>query len=129
MSVPLDLNFMLGSYTFSLQATIDHHEFSMYNGHCATSVYCCEKSFLLQRQRITLCDMNHTQGSFNTYIMNNQLLVEWIHNHNTDDGNYFLPWCWNILSISLNTGRGMGTENFKVDKVFPPDDLWFASAT
>ena len=53
---------------------------------------------------------NHTRGSSTTYVMIYELLVEWVYNQNTEDGEYFLPWCRHILSISLDTGWGIGTE-------------------
>ena len=34
-----------------------------------------------------------------------------------------LPWCYHILSIPSEAGRGMSAENFGLDDVFPPDDL------
>ena len=101
---------MLGSYAFSLQATIDHHAFSMYSGHYAGSIYYCEKTFYCDHDKITVCDINHARGSSITYVVIYKLLVEWVYNQNTEYGKYFLPWYRHILSISLNTGRGVGTE-------------------
>ena len=51
--VPLDLNW--GSCAFSLQATIDHHGLSMYNGYYTASVYCCKKTFYCNDVKITVC--------------------------------------------------------------------------
>ena len=65
--VPLDLNFMLGSYAFSPQAATDHHGFSMYSGHFTASVYCCEKTFYCNDDKITICDINNWSSS-NTYV-------------------------------------------------------------
>ena len=67
--VPLDFNIMLGSYIFTLQATIDHRGFSMYSGHYTASVYCCEKTFSRNDDNITVHDMNITRGSSTTYVM------------------------------------------------------------
>ena len=67
--VPLDLNFMLDSHSFSLQATIDHHGFPIYSGRYTASAYCCEKTFYCIDDKITLCDINHTRGSSATYVM------------------------------------------------------------
>ena len=58
--VSLDLNFMLGSYAFRLQATIDFHGFSMCCGHYIASVYCWEKTFYFNDEKITIYDTNHT---------------------------------------------------------------------
>ena len=115
--VPLDSNFMLCSYEFSLQATIDHHGLSVYRGHCTASVYCCEKTFYCN-DKITICDINNTLESSTTHVV--------VCNLNTEDGKYLLPWRRHILSISLNTGRVTGAKTCWVDNVFPPDGLWFS---
>ena len=60
---------MLGSYAFSLQATIDHQGFSMYSGHYTAPVYCCEKTFYCNVDKIALYDINHTWDSSTTYVM------------------------------------------------------------
>ena len=80
---PLGLDFMLGTYTFSQQATIDHHRFFMYSGHYTAAVYCCEKTFIA----IT------TKLMYLIYI----IPEDW-------------PWCGHILFISQNTGRRIVTE-------------------
>ena len=54
---PLGLNFMLGSYAFSLQATLG---FSMLSGHYSASVYCCEKNFIATTTKL-LCDIHQTK--------------------------------------------------------------------
>ena len=56
-----------------------------------------------------------------------KLIVEWVFNQNTEDGKYFLLRRRYILSISLNSGRGIGAETCWMDNVFPPDDFWFSS--
>ena len=38
-------------------------------------------------------------------------------------GVYLLPWCWHILSIPLEAGRGISAETCRLDDVFAPDDL------
>ena len=38
-----------------------------------------------------------------------------------------LPWCRNILSILLDTGRGIVTETGMLHSVFPPNHHWFGS--
>ena len=108
--VLLHLTYMPGSYTFNLPATIDHDVFSMHHGHYTASVYCFEKKKYCNDNKITVCDINYAWGSSTTYIMIYKLLVEWVYNQNTEGGKHFLPWCRYISSISLNTGRGIGTE-------------------
>ena len=61
-----------------LQTTIDHHGFFMYSDHYAASVYCCEKTFSCNDDKITVCDINHSRGSSTTYVMIYKLLVEWV---------------------------------------------------
>ena len=39
---------------------------------------------------------------------------------------HYLDFTGHVL---LNTGRGIGTETYRLDIVFPPDDLWFGSDT
>ena len=53
MLIPLQLNFMLDSYTFTLQATIDHHGFSVYSCNYTSSVY-CEKTCYCSDDKITV---------------------------------------------------------------------------
>ena len=118
---------MLGSYAFSLQATIDHHGFSMYSGQYTASVYCYGKTSYCNDDKLTVCDINHTWGSSTTYAMIYKLFMEYVYRQNTEDVNYFLPWHQHILSISLNTDRGIGADTSWMDNVFPPDDLWFSS--
>ena len=102
--VPLDLNFMLGSYAFSLQATIDHHGLSMYNGYHTAPVYCCKKTFYCNDVKITVSGINHALSS-TKYIMIYKLCVEWVYNQNTEDGKYFLPWCQYTVHLNKNRLR------------------------
>ena len=44
-SIPLDLNFILGPYKFSLRSTVDHHGHSVNSGHYTASINCCGKIF------------------------------------------------------------------------------------
>ena len=101
---------MLGSYAFSLQGTIDHQGFPVYSGHYTVSVYGCEKTIYRNDDKIIVCDINHTRGLSTTYVTIYKLLVEWVYNQNTEYSKYFLPWCGLILSILLNTCRGIDTE-------------------
>ena len=73
---------MLGSYTFSQQATIDHHRFSMYSGYY-TAFLLLRENILCNVDTITVCDINYTRCSCTTYVMIYKLLVEWAHNQNT----------------------------------------------
>ena len=43
--MPLDLYIKLGPYKFSLQASVDHHGYSMNSGHYTASNNCCGKTF------------------------------------------------------------------------------------
>ena len=42
--IPLDLYIKLGPYKFSLQASVDHHGYSMNSGHYTASINCCGKT-------------------------------------------------------------------------------------
>ena len=43
--IPLDLYIKLGPYKFSLQASVDHHGYSMNSGHYTASINCYGKHF------------------------------------------------------------------------------------
>ena len=45
--MPLDLYIKLGPYKFSLQASVDHHGYSMNSGHYTASINCCGKHFIV----------------------------------------------------------------------------------
>ena len=49
--IPMDMTVVLGLHKLSLQATIDHHEPSMYSGLYTASINCCRKIIPLQRQQ------------------------------------------------------------------------------
>ena len=89
--VPPDLNFMLGSYTFSLQTTIDHHGFSWYRGPYNAwyrGPIVARKLFIAMATK-WLCDTNHTRGSSTTYVMIYKLLAEWFIARTPSMGNVF----------------------------------------
>ena len=74
--VHLDPNTMLGSCTFSIQDTTDHHELSVHCGHCTASVNCCGKTFYCIDGKITVCDMINTRGPSTSYTILHEFLVE-----------------------------------------------------
>ena len=75
--VHLDPNTMLGSYTFSIQDTTDHHGLSVHCGHCTTSVNCWGKTFYCIDDKITVCDIINTRGPSTSYMILHEFRVEW----------------------------------------------------
>ena len=51
--MPLDLYIKLGPHKFSLQASVNHHGYSMNSGHYTVSINCCAKTFPYNDNRIT----------------------------------------------------------------------------
>ena len=51
--VPLDLYIKMGPYKISLQASVDHHGYSMNSGHHTASINCCGKTFHCNDNKIT----------------------------------------------------------------------------
>ena len=65
--IPLDHNLWLGPFQFKLQATVDHHGYSIHAGHYTTSIICCGKNFYCNDDRITEC--SNKCGSSTAYIL------------------------------------------------------------
>ena len=66
--IPLDLYIKLGPYKFSLQASVDHHGYSMNSGHYTASINCCGKTFHCNDNKITECNITDTYNSSTAYI-------------------------------------------------------------
>ena len=137
--MPLDLYIKLGPHKFSLQASVDHHGYSMNSGHYTASINCCAKTFHCNDNKITECNITDTYNSSTAYILLYKLMVcsggnmsrrafvvagiveclqpdrggwELIDSHGT--GTVVCPF---------TTGSGIGTVTCETDNVFPPDDL------
>ena len=67
--MPLDLYIKLGLYKFSLQASVDHHGYSMNSGHYTASIRCCGKTFHCNDNKITECNIMDTYNSSTAYIL------------------------------------------------------------
>ena len=67
-SIPMNMTVVFGLHKFSLQATIDHHEPSMYSGHYTASINCCKRTFYCKDSRIT---------EFETVDTKTPLLLMW----------------------------------------------------
>ena len=67
--MPLDLYIKLGPYKFSLQASVDHHGYSMNSGHYTASINCCGKTFHCNDNKITECNITDTYNSSTAYIL------------------------------------------------------------
>ena len=67
--IPLDLYIKLGPYKFSLQASVDHHGYSMNSGHYTASINCCGKTFHCNDNKITECNITDTYDSSTAYIL------------------------------------------------------------
>ena len=61
--VCMDLCIKLGPYKFSLQASVDHHGYSMNSGHYTASINCCGKTFHCNDNEITECNITDTYNS------------------------------------------------------------------
>ena len=73
--IPLDLYIELGPYKFSLQASVDHHGYSMSSGHYTASINCCGKTFHCNDNKITECNITDTYNSSTAYILLYKLMV------------------------------------------------------
>ena len=73
--MPLVLYIKLGPFKFSLQASVDHHGYSMNSGHYTASINCCGKTFHCNDDKITECNIQHTYNSYTAYILLYQLLA------------------------------------------------------
>ena len=74
--MPLDLYIKLGPYTFSLQASVDHHGYSINSGHYTASINCCGKTFHCNDNKITECNITNTYNSSTTYILLYKLIMD-----------------------------------------------------
>ena len=66
--MPLVLYIKLGPYKFSLQASVDHHRYSMNGGHYTASINFCGKTFHCNDNKITKDDIADTYNSSTAYI-------------------------------------------------------------
>ena len=73
--MPLDLYIKLGPYKFSLQASVDHHGYSMNSGHYTASINCCGKTFHCNDNKITECNITDTYNSSTAYILLYKLML------------------------------------------------------
>ena len=73
--IHLDLYIELGPYKFSLQASVDHHGYSMNSGHYTASINCCGKTFHCNDNKITECNITDTYNSSTAYILLYKLMV------------------------------------------------------
>ena len=73
--IPLDLYIKLGPYKFSLQASVDHHGYSMNSGHYTASINCCGKTFHCNDNEITECNITDTYNSSTAYILLYKLML------------------------------------------------------
>ena len=74
--MPLDLYVKLGPYKFSLQASVDHHGYSMNSGHYTASINFCGKTFHCNDNKITACSITNTYNSSTAYILLYKLIME-----------------------------------------------------
>ena len=72
----LDLYIKLGTYKFSLQASVDHHAYSMNIGHYTASINCCGKTFHCNDNEINECNITDTYASSTAYILLYELIME-----------------------------------------------------
>ena len=73
--IPLDLYIKLGPYKFSLQASVDHHGYSLNSGHYTASINCCGKTFHCNDNKITECNITDTYNSSTAYILLYKLML------------------------------------------------------
>ena len=73
--MPLDLYIKLGPSKFSLQASVDHHGYSMISGHYTASINCCGKTFHCNDNKITECNITDTYNSSTAYILLYKLML------------------------------------------------------
>ena len=66
---------VLGPHRFSLHATINHHGPSMYTGHYTYSIYCCNKIFYCNDNRITELKIIDNKTSTTAYVILYKLIT------------------------------------------------------
>ena len=136
--MPLDLYIKLGPYKCSLQASVDHHGYSINSGHNTASINCCGKTFHCNDNKITECNITLTFNSSTAYILLYKLMECWGGNMSRrafvvagivkclqpDRGGWELIDSHGAGTIVCPfTGRGIGTETCEMDNVFTPHDL------
>ena len=72
--MPLDLYIKLGPYKFSIQASVDHHGYSMNSGHYTASINYCGKTFHCNDNKIIVYNITDTYNSSTAYILLYKLL-------------------------------------------------------
>ena len=73
--MPLDLYIKLGPYKLSLQASVDHHGYSINSGHCTASINCCGETFHCNDNKITECNIMDTNNSSTAYTLLYKLIM------------------------------------------------------
>ena len=138
--MPLDLYIKLSPYKFSLQASVDHHVYSMSSGHYTASINCCGKTFHCNHNKITKYDITDTNNSSTVYILVYKLIMECkggsmsrrtfvvvgiVECLQPDRGGSELIGSHGADTVVclFTTGRGVGTKTCGMDNVFPADDL------
>ena len=71
-----ELYIKLGPSKFSLQASVDHHGYSMNSDHYTASINCCRKTFHCNDNKITECNITDTYNSSTAYILLYKLIME-----------------------------------------------------
>ena len=137
--MPLDLYIKLGPYNFFLQASVEHHGYSMNSGHYTASINCCAKTFHCNDNKITECNITDTYNSSTVYIVL-YILMECLGGNMSrrafvvagiveclqpDRGGWELIDSHGACTVvcPFTTGRWIGTDTCEIDNVFPPDDL------
>ena len=124
--IALDLNIMLGRYNFILQAIVNPRGHSINCAYCIFLSIIVGKHFYCKHTRITECNISDTHYKRTMLLYN--LIVDCL---------WPDPGGWELIDSHgadtffclLNIGRGMYTETWGIDNVYPPDDIWFGSDT
>ena len=62
------LRIQTGNWQSFLQASVDHHGYSMNSGHYTASINCCAKTYHCNDNKITECNITDTYNSSTAYI-------------------------------------------------------------
>ena len=102
--MPLDLFIKLGPYKFSLQASVDHHGYSMNSVPYTALINCCGKTFHCNDNKTTECNITDTYNSsiycLYTFVQTHGMLGR----HYVSEGRLSLLALLSVYSLTVEIG-------------------------